>query len=88
METDESEGYRTMPNGEENALARYIKRLPKKTRKSRAQAKKLQLVLPGQKPVLKRGGLHNIKKVKKEPNILKLTGKFGTEIVKTLPIKE
>ena len=88
METDESEGYRTMPNGEENALAHYLKRLPKPTKKSRAQAKKLQLGLPGLKPVFKRGGPHGIKKVKKEPNILKLTGKFGTNVIKTLPIKE
>ena len=40
------------------------------------------------KPVAKRGGPNGIHKAKKEKKILDLTGKFGTDVVKNIAIKE
>ena len=40
------------------------------------------------KPVAKRGGPNGIHKAKKEKSFLDLAGKFGTEVVKNIPIKE
>ena len=40
------------------------------------------------KPVVKRDGPNGIHKVKKEKSFLDLTGKFGTDVVKNIAIKE